>query len=127
VKDLEIVYPKKLNIDEKAFADTFRKFGGAMPNQLVYDVKVSRENLYNRLKGNIETKMLERFFYFFNFPMIIGFRQYCNLIENAVNCNLKFIYFFIFCLIDENCNGLITASDMFKFMQKFMGNTYIEE
>jgi len=38
-----------------------------------------------------------------------------------------YIYFFVFAIIDDNCNGLITASDMFKFMQKFQDNNYVEE
>jgi hypothetical protein len=57
----------------------------------------------------------------------MGYRQYGNLIKNAVNCNLMYIYFFVFAIIDDNCNGLITASDMFKFMQKFQDNNYVEE
>jgi Ca2+-binding EF-hand superfamily protein len=41
------------------------------------------------------------------------------LIENAANCNLKFIYFWVFGLFDENSNGILQSQDLFRFLQKF--------
>jgi hypothetical protein len=76
----------------------------------------------------IDPKILERFFYFFNFPQSFGLRQYVTLVENAANANLRFIYFWIFIVLDEVSNGVLNFQDLFRFLQKFpQANSYIED
>jgi hypothetical protein len=41
---------------------------------------------------------------------------------------MKFIYFWVFGLFDDNGNGILQSQDLFKFIQKFkVENYYIEE
>ena len=37
------------------------------------------------------------------------------------------MYFWVFILLDENGNGVLTNQDFFRFMQTFKNNSYIEE
>lgn len=50
-----------------------------------------------------------------------------HLLINAANANLKFIYFWVFVLLDENGNGVLTHQDFFKVIGNFKDNHYIEE
>jgi hypothetical protein len=95
--------------------------------QIIYDMKITRENIINKGKSLMNVKIIENFLHFFGFPPSMGYRQYCNLVENAVNNELKFIYFFTFRVLDESGNGFITISDLFRFMQNFNDNPYVEE
>ena len=102
--------------------------GSVGSNQLIYELKVTRENIINKYKSQVNGKLLERFFHFFGFPAAFGLRQFSNLIENAANSNLKFIYFWVFSILDENNNGVITAPDLFQFIQRFpTENSYVEK
>jgi len=67
---------------------------------LIYELKVSREAIINRFKNVVDSKVLERFLHFFGFPQNFGLRQFCGLMENAANCNLRFIDFWVFGLLD---------------------------
>lgn len=69
-------------------------------NQTIYDIKISRETILNAYKNIVDPTIIERFFHFFNFPQTFGLRYYCNLVEHAINYNLKFIYFWVFALFD---------------------------
>lgn len=83
---------------------------GLAPNQLIYDVKLTRDIIYSKIKNLTDQKFLEKFFYFFGFPNQFGVKQYIGFIENAANTNLKFIYFWVFMLIDDNSGGVLTMS-----------------
>jgi hypothetical protein len=76
----------------------------------------------------VDGRLIDRFFHFFSFPQSFGLRQFSNLMENAANCNLKFIYFWVFSILDDVNNGILTSQDLFQFVQKFPeDNPYIEK
>lgn len=109
-------------------AETFRKWAGSSASGgLVHELKVSRESLISRFRTQVDGKLLERFLLFFGFPGSFGLRQFCGLLEGAANCNLRFIYFWVFSLLDENANGILTGQDFFEFLQRFAtSNFYVE-
>ena len=59
--------------------------------------------------------------------MSFGIRQFMQLLENASNCNLRFVYFWVFILLDDNGNGVLTNQDLFRVLQTFKDNEYIEQ
>ena len=54
--------------------------------------------------------------------MSFGIRQFMQLLENASNCNLRFVYFWVFVLLDDNGNGVLTNQDLFRVVQTFKDN-----
>ena len=50
-----------------------------------------------------------------------------TLVENAANVNLKFIYFWLFVLLDDNGNGVLTYQDFFRVLEKFSTIEYVEK
>lgn len=58
----------------------------------------------------------------------MGYKQYCNLLENAANCSLRYIYFFAFSLVDESGNGSIEYCELFHLLLRFyVDSTYLHE
>lgn len=73
--------------------ELFRKWSGIGPQVLVNEVKMTKEQLLNRLKHLIDVKILDKFLHFFGFGQSFGVKNLINFIENAANCQLRFIYF----------------------------------
>ena len=71
-----------------------------MSNITIYDIKLTREMVMNQYRNIVDVSIIERFYHFFGFPQSFGLRGYCNLMENAINCSMKFIYFWVFALFD---------------------------
>jgi hypothetical protein len=122
-----IYHPKKLEFNEKPFHETFRKWAGGNNQSLIHELRVSKDAVIARFKNILDGVILEKFFHFFGFPQQFGLRQYANLMENAVNSSLRFIYFWMFIILDDNTNGVLTSQELFQFLQKFPDNNYIEE
>jgi len=50
--------PKRLDVNEKIMIDLFRKWSGIGPQVLVNEVKITKEQLLNKLKHLIDVKIL---------------------------------------------------------------------
>lgn len=72
---------------------------------------------YNKEKCILPDPYLERLMYFFNFPTLPNFKQYCNWVEGMTNCSTTESSFFVFQLINESGSGLIGNSDLFRILQ----------